>query len=282
MYSEALLPGMDLGMDPQREIGRGIRLRGRTVLYRTAGEGEPLVLVHGLAGSARSWRTTAADLARSYRVHLVDLPGFGAMSRPRSRFVLSEAAGWLAELLRELELGPAHLAGHSMGGYVSLRLAAEHPELVRRLVLAAPAGVPAERSLPGHLLPLLRTLRRISPPDFPPHLFNALRAGPWNLLRIARELLAEDVRAELGRIRHPTLLIWGEEDPIIPPETGELFRREIPDSRLVVLPGAGHLLMDDRPHEFNRAVRSFLAGEASGGSSRRAGRIDAQEATFGR
>jgi pimeloyl-ACP methyl ester carboxylesterase len=236
-----------------------VRVGGRTVHYRTAGSGEPLVLVHGLAGSTRSWRYNLAELARSHRVYLVDLPGFGAMSRPRATFALPEAAGWLYELLDALKVGPVHLLGHSMGGYLSVRLAVERPEMVRRLVLAAPAGIPAGRSLPGYLLPLLNT-GRMPPLELLPHLLGALRAGLWTLLQTARELLVEDVRPELGRLRQPVLVLWGAEDPILPVEAGEVFRREIPDSRLLIIPRAGHLLMRDRPAEFNAAVRDFLAG----------------------
>src|SRR4051812_23367957 len=99
------------------------------------GEGEPVVLVHGLSGSTRWWTRNIGALARGYRVYLVDLPGFGAMHRLRRHFVLAEAASWLVAWMEAVGLENAHLVGHSMGGYVCLQLAAQRPEVVCRLVL---------------------------------------------------------------------------------------------------------------------------------------------------
>ena len=88
--------------------------------------------------------------------------------------------------------------------------------------------------------------------------------GPITLWRAARDLLAEDVRADLRKIQAPTLLVWGENDPLIPPTVGDLLRREIPDSRLLLLREAAHVPMYDRPAEFDAALLAFLAGEPVG------------------
>jgi pimeloyl-ACP methyl ester carboxylesterase len=93
---------------------------------------------------------------------------------------------------------------------------------------------------------------------------DALYAGPATLLRASRDLLAEDVRGDLRRVEAPALLIWGKNDTLIPPSAGELMRAEIPDSRLLVIEGAGHNPMFDRPREFDRALLAFLAGETVG------------------
>ncbi|QIN79922.1 alpha/beta fold hydrolase [Rubrobacter marinus] len=103
----------------------------------------------------------------------------------------------------------AHLVGHSMGGYIAAVLAARRPEIMRRLVLVAPAGVPTGRSMHGHLLPLLRAGRYMTPGFLPVLARDALRTGPVTLLGAAREILAEDVRGHLRGIRAPTLLVWG-------------------------------------------------------------------------
>jgi len=228
------------------------------------GEGEPVVLVHGLSGSTRWWIRNIAALAREYRVYLVDLPGFGAMRRLRHHFVLAEAAAWLAAWMKAVGLEEAHLGGHSMGGYVCLRLAAQRPEAVRRLVLVAPAGVPARRPLFGHLVPLLLAARHATPSFLPVLAYDAVRTGPVTLWRAARDLLAEDVREDLRSIEAPTLLIWGEKDPLIPPAVGDLLREEIPNSRLLLLQRAGHVPMFDRPQEFDAALLAFLAGGSVG------------------
>jgi pimeloyl-ACP methyl ester carboxylesterase len=186
------------------------------------------------------------------------------MRRLGRQFVLAEAASWLSEWMRAVGLERAHLVGHSMGGYVAIQLAAGRPELVGRLVLVAPAGTPTGRSMLGHLVPLLLTTRYATPAFLPVLVRDALRMGPATLWRAARDLLAEDVREDLRRIEAPTLLVWGENDPLVPSAVGDLLRQEIPDSRLLVLEAAGHVPMFDRSGEFDAALLAFLAGEPVG------------------
>ncbi len=135
-----------------------IEVNGHPIRYRVAGQGQPVVLVHGLSGSTRSWTRNVPASAERYRVYLVDLPGFGAMRHLRRQFVLSEAASWLRGWMVAVGLKRAHLVGHSMGGYVCPRLAASEPGVVRRLVLVSPAGL-YRRAGPrsDYLVPLLRT-----------------------------------------------------------------------------------------------------------------------------
>jgi pimeloyl-ACP methyl ester carboxylesterase len=237
---------------------------GWPISYEAAGEGEPVVFVHGLSGSTRWWFRNVRTIAERHRIYLVDLPGFGTMRSLRGRFVLAETATWLSEWMEAAGLERAHLVGHSMGGYASVRLAASRPELVRRLVLVAPAGVPAERSMLGHLVPLLLTVRHATPAFLAVLVQEALRMGPMTLWRVARDLLAEDVRGDLRNIEAPTLLVWGENDPLIPPAVGDLLREEISNSRLLLLQRAGHVPMFDQPKEFDAALLTFLSGELVG------------------
>jgi pimeloyl-ACP methyl ester carboxylesterase len=245
-------------------VRREIQVRGHRIRYETAGEGEPVVLVHGLSGSTRWWARNVPTLAARHRLYLVDLPGFGALRRLRRQFALQEASLWLSDWMAAAGIERTHLVGHSMGGYITLRLAASRPDLLRRLVLVAPAGVPAGRSLPGHLGPLFLAARHATLRFLPTLAYDAMRMGPGTLLRTARDLLAEDVRGDLRSIPTPTLLIWGENDPLVPPSAGELMRAEIPDCRLFTLEGAGHVPMFDRPREFDEALLAFLAGETVG------------------
>jgi pimeloyl-ACP methyl ester carboxylesterase len=161
-------------------------------------------------------------------------------------------------------LRSAHLVGHSMGGYLSLKLAARRPEAVDKLVLVDPAGMPSRRTMLGHLGPLLLSARYARPTFLPVLVRDALYAGPLTLLRTTRDLLAEDVRGDLRRVEAPTLLVWGGRDPLIPPPIGDVMRAEIPNSRLLVIERAGHNPMFDRPEDFNGALLAFLAGEPVG------------------
>ena len=245
-------------------LWREVSVAGLPVRYEVAGEGDPVVLVHGLSGSTRWWDRNVPALARHHRVYLVNLPGFGAFRRRAQRFVLAEATSWLLAWMEAVGLRSAHLVGHSMGGYLSLKLAARRPEAVRKLVLVDPAGMPSGRTTLGHLGPLLLAARYARPTFLPVLVRDALYAGPFTVWRTARDLLAEDVRDDLRRVGMPTLLVWGDRDPLIPPSIGEVMRAEVPDSRLLVIEGAGHNPMFDCPEDFNAALLAFLAGQPVG------------------
>ena len=234
---------------------------GVEVHYRVAGSGPPTVLVHGLAGSWRWWEPVITQLASSLRVYLVDLPGFG--SARGQTFVLGDAPSYVRSLLAQIGLERANLVGYSLGGAVCARVAALWPQTIDRLVLAAPAGL-LERRHPAHYaLPLAAALRHARPAFLRIMLADSLRAGVLTLYHAATQLLGEDaLREELTSISAPTLLIWGDRDPLVPVRLAQEYERAIPDAHLVVLAGAGHIAMAERPNEFAHAILDFIAGRA--------------------
>lgn len=240
---------------------RRIVVDGVAIGYQVAGAGEPVVLVHGLSGSTLWWTRNLSALAEHYQVYLIDLPGFGSMRHLRASFAVAHAASWLARWMEAVHLPHAHLVGHSMGGYVCMRLAVSRPELVRSLMLAAPVGVPAYSSVTREIILVIASVRRVTPSFLPVLAFDAMRMGLTTLLRTAREIVREDIRGSMEAITAPTLLVWGEHDLLVPPWCGDVLRKSIPDSRLLILRGAGHVVMYDRPAEFNAALLSFLAGQ---------------------
>lgn len=231
------------------------------------GDGPPVVLVHGLSGSARWWQRNIPDLARHFHVYAVELPGFGAnRSRPLSgrpaRFVLRDAARQLADWMGEAGIERASVVGHSMGGYIAADLAAEYPERVDHLVLVDAALLPSGATVRRSTASLIRSLIAL-PPDFIPVLaVDAMRAGPLTSLRASRELHASDLRPKLPRVQAPTLVVWGDQDIVVPVDVAEEIARTVPGSSLRVIPHAGHSPMWDRADEFNRAVLAFLRDEA--------------------
>jgi pimeloyl-ACP methyl ester carboxylesterase len=230
-------------------------------------EGEPLVLLHGLSGSSRWWRRNVPALARGARVVVPDVIGFGR-TRVRGRLPpIGEIADLLAGWMDRLALEKVDLVGHSMGGQISVHLAARHPERVRRLVLVDAAGIPRPVT-PRALVRFAAELtppRRWGDPFFLPTIVgDALLAGPRTILRAIGHILRDDVRALLPQVAAPTLVVWGELDTIIPVEHARDFREGIPGARLAVLRGAAHNPMVDRPDEFNRLVADFLRGESVG------------------
>lgn len=234
-----------------------IELDGTLFRWRSVGAGRPLVLVHGLAGSWRWWRPVLPALAAEHRVHLLDLPGFGTTPRARG-FDLDSALEWLARWSGAAGVGPADFVGHSLGALLCVRLAARHPEVVERLVLVAPAGVP-DRTALRSTGPLLRALLASRPSFLALLARDAVRSGPVTILSAALRLLAADVRGDLAAVQAPTLILLGGKDALVPRSHGEEVAGLLPRARMHVLAEAGHVPMADRPEEFSRELLRFLA-----------------------
>ncbi|MDX1583488.1 MAG: alpha/beta fold hydrolase, partial [Thermoanaerobaculia bacterium] len=237
-----------------------IRLEPWTVREFRGGEGTPVALIHGLSGSFRWWSRNREFLASRHEVAGIDLIGFGSARRFTGSplpLELEESTMLLARWIGRRFEEPVHVVGHSMGGQLAIHLAAEHPKLVRSLVLVSSSGVPIDLRPGQHLGPMFH------PPGsllsfLPVLLTDAFRAGPSSIALALSRLIRDDVRPLLGAIRVPTLLVWGENDPIIPLRYARTFDSEISSSNLVVLARAGHIPMWDRPEEFNETVTRFL------------------------
>jgi pimeloyl-ACP methyl ester carboxylesterase len=224
------------------------------------GSGPPLALIHGLSGSSRWWSRNIDALAQKHLVAAVDLVGFGRNRRffgaPVVLPPFSEVTALLARWLETFG-EPVHLAGHSMGGQIAIRLAAERPDLVRSLILVNAAGMPFHLDPRPHIRPLPKPpyggpgIARVLVPDF-------LRAGPASVAVAGTRVFRGDMRERMHALRVPALLVWGENDPLVPLRYGEAMQQEIANSRLVVIPRAAHVAMWDAPDEFNRVVLEFL------------------------
>jgi pimeloyl-ACP methyl ester carboxylesterase len=254
-----------------------VRKSGFEIAYEGVGQGPPLVLVHGAAVDSRMWRPQLAALADEFTVIAWDEPGAGRSSDVPSDFALADYANSLATLIDALELGPAHVAGLSWGGTVVLELYRHHPELVATLILvdtyagwkgslpkqevrARVEGVRRMLAAADHLFdPTLPGLFAGDPPaEFVPLLEEMATDVRPESMRTALLVMAEaDQRDLLPRIAVPTLLIWGELDARSPLTVASQFEEAIPDAKLVVIPGAGHVSNLEQPELFNDAVRDF-------------------------
>jgi pimeloyl-ACP methyl ester carboxylesterase len=233
-----------------------VEVGSETIYAEISGAGRPLILIHGLGGSSRCWARNVPALARSCRVHAIDLLGFGR-SRGQ-RFVLREAAGLLVRWMDQRGLGRASMVGHSMGGFIAAYFAAHFPERVERLGLVAAAALPVERPSAHHAWRIVRRLPHLPLTLLPVLGTDALRAGPVTLITALRELLSMDIRLDLAGIDAPTLIIWGERDATLPLAVGRQLHRHLPQAAFLVLTGAGHFPMWDRPSAFNEAVMQFV------------------------
>ncbi|HUJ35639.1 MAG TPA: alpha/beta fold hydrolase [Solirubrobacteraceae bacterium] len=250
------------------------------------GQGRPLVLLHGVGASRAIWRRVTPALAEDRHVIAPDLPGFGESSAAAKGFELAGVAEVLADRLAECAGEPFNLLGNSLGGAVALELAVLRPDLVRRLVLAAPAGL-HPRSSPvaaaaGALSDPAVMVRRLvgAPIAGSP---TARRALLWGAIAEPQRLPAEDarmmlrssrgstrigpavaavlradLRSELGRLEGPLGVIWGWRDRVVPISTLRHIRAARPDAIVATIPRAAHVPQVECPHEFVAAVRSVL------------------------
>jgi pimeloyl-ACP methyl ester carboxylesterase len=231
-----------------------------TLAHEVAGSGSPLILLHGLSGSGRWWGRNVDTFAAHFRTYSVDLPGFGANRGARwSR--LDDTTEWLAAWMAEQDLARVSVAGHSLGGAVAARLAARFPERVDRLVLVdAAIRVQGVRG-GGRAGDLVRTVGRYSPGLAPMLVRDLLRMHPWSFVAATVDSLQSDWAPHLARITAPTLVVWGEHDPITPSAHGHRIASAIPGAQLVTVANAGHSPMWERPESFNDAVLQFLRAE---------------------
>ncbi|MEM9131941.1 MAG: alpha/beta hydrolase [Actinomycetota bacterium] len=250
----------------------------RGLAWREWGTGEPVVFLHGLGGTREAWGPQLRALHPHGRCIAWDMPGYGR-SAPLEPLTYAGIADRLVELLDALDVERAHLVGLSFGGMHALHTARRHPDRVGRLVLAdtSPAfgldGTTPEDWIAARLTPIDEG--RV-PADIAEPVLDAITAAPL-VGEVRRELIAafgrigadgfraavhclptNDVRAELGRIDHPALVIVGELDAETPPSYAQALADGLPDARLVVLDGVGHLSPSEDPDRFNQLVRSFL------------------------
>jgi len=249
----------------QRIARHTVIVNGMPVIYETVGEGEPVILVHGLSGSTRWWRRNLPELSTHYQLYLIDLPGFGAMRRHSKHFRLEQAAVWLDAWLQALGLETFYLVGHSMGGYVCMSLAVMHPEKVKRLVLVSSIGIPFEPSVVRMLPHLFRGIWRTTPVFWPVVLTDGLRAGIPMVWNAASQIVALDALPVLTALNSPTLLIWGERDDLVPLSLARRLHTQLAhtQARLLVIKEANHVCMFEQPRQFNAALLAFFADQES-------------------
>lgn len=225
----------------------------------SSGAGPPLVLLHGLFGSARWWSRNIDAFTPHFRVHALDLTGFGA-SRRRGRFRIESALAGLVAWMDASEIGRTCVVGHSLGGLLATRMAAEHPERMEKVVLVDAALLALDPGIRRRMVGFANEIWR-TPTDFIPTLaHDVLRADPSSVGAATYAMLNVDWRWALGRIAAPTLIVWGERDTMAPRVIGERMAAGIPGSRLEIVPDAGHNCMWDNAPAFNRLVLAFLRG----------------------
>jgi 3-oxoadipate enol-lactonase len=244
-----------------------------------AGEGTPLVLLHGLGNDLTMWDADAEVFARHHRVIRPDVRGFGESDKPAGPYTMEMFAEDVARLLMAEGIGRAHIAGISMGGVIAQRLALDFPERVRSLVLISTSSEVGESAVKAwhRLADLIETRGFDTRNADASRAFSAgfARTHPQVVAELGRRNAANDPRSyaaaarasadyrwtdELNEIEAPVLILQGLEDQLTPPGGSVKMQRALPHARLLMVEGAGHNLPLEQPALFRAALLAFTAG----------------------
>ncbi|WBW49611.1 alpha/beta hydrolase [Peptoniphilus equinus] len=240
------------------------------ITYIEAGEGEPLVVLHGWGANIQSVMAIVNTLKDRFHVYAYDAPGFGDSAEPQTVWGTEDYARCLEAVLKALDIERADFIGHSFGGKTLSVFAAKHPEQVNRLCLVDASGVLPKRTLSYYLqVYSFKALRKLYTTIVPGDKTEKLQkfyarfgsddyqASQGLMRRTFVKVVNESTAHYFARIKAPTLLIWGDKDDATPLYMARVFEASIPDSGLVVLDG-GHFSYVDDYGTFQAAIRSFF------------------------
>ncbi|MBB6609739.1 alpha/beta hydrolase [Pontibacter sp. Tf4] len=268
---------------------------GTTIAYTDQGKGpETLIFIHGLGSYLPAWDKNIGELSRNYRTIALDLPGYGKSSKENVQVGMAAYAQAVLALMDELKIKQAVLVGHSMGGQIAITAALQAPERVKKLVLAAPAGLETFTEPQKQLFKATVTPESVQktpdekavanikvnfyqmPADaqfmIDDRLKMAQSADFGNYSKAVAASVAamvdEPVYDKLPQLQAPTLIVFGEQDALIPNKylnpnlttqaVANTGKEKIKNSQVVLLPQAGHFVQYEQADAFNKAVREFL------------------------
>ena len=256
---------------------RLIDIAGITVELRRGGSGTPVLVIHGELG-VPGWLESFAQLAEHHDVIVPSLPGYGRSTRPDWIMGVHDLAAWVTWFARDIDLRtPVNVIGCSLGGWVAAEIATVAPQFFTKMVLVGAMGIKPEQGeifdyfLESGLTGLRRAFHRPEQSSaFMRYWGNEWTPEETDLVEQHREMTCRiawkpymhslTLRHLLPGVSTPTLLLWGGEDAITPINSGEIYQRAIPRSRLVVIENCGHMPEMEKPTEFAGLIENFLAG----------------------
>lgn len=254
-----------------------IKSNNINLFYEVNGKGQPLLFIHGLGASARSWELQVQEFSKTYQVITFDLRGHGQSDKPLGPYSISMFASDTAGLLKTLGIASAHVVGISLGGCIAFQLAADSPALVKTMVIVNSVPEMIVRTFKDkltvwqrfaivRLLGMRRLGEVLSKRLFPKAEHASLRAtfvehwaendprAYWNAMRT---LIGWSVKDRLGSIKCPTLFITADQD-YTPVVLKEEYAKLMPNAQLLVIPDSHHATPVEHPEKFNEALMAFL------------------------
>jgi len=247
-------------------------LGGQKIHYLAGGAGKPVVLVHGLGGRSQDWLALIPALLHGgYSVYAPDLLGYGRSARPDVDYSIALEEDVVRQFIDSQNLQHADLAGWSMGGWIALKFAADHPERVHSLVLLDSAGMKFDAVNAPLLRPkteadLQRMMQVLTP--HPPHIpsfyardfLRDFAREDWIIDRALKSMYAgkDLMDGKLADVKLPVLLVWGKQDVLTPPSLAEQMHQAMPQSRLELLDGCGHLAPVECSDRVGKDMIEFL------------------------
>jgi pimeloyl-ACP methyl ester carboxylesterase len=273
-----------------------ITVAGIKINCVSVGQGQPLLLLHGLGGSWRDWSSTLSLAPRSYQAIAIDFPGFGDSDKPETGYSIEWLTQIVGELLKERKLSRVHVVGHSMGALVALNLAALPDSPVKRLVVADAVGIrdkadflsyaltkkimgPESRweTVEGFMRSEFRAIidnwLKGQTPKTSKEFFESIPKSPLTgnpllpmtpPVQMSASIIDFDIRPKLPAIRQPTLILWGGRDLIASLEDASFLLSQIPLARLKILEECGHSPMLEQPERFNQELDKFFQAAETG------------------
>ncbi|MFN2388528.1 MAG: alpha/beta fold hydrolase [Actinomycetota bacterium] len=250
------------------QVYDSLEIDGQRTRVLSSGQGRPVVVLHGWGARIEAMTPVTRCLSSGFRVIAIDLPGFGDAPPPATVWGTPDYAAFVVRVLEQLDVGPAHLVGHSYGAKTALLMAAREPARVEKLVLVGSPGLRMPPSMRARAKRIAsrgaRVAGRLGAPGKKVRalVYERIASQDYRDAGAMRDVLVrvvnEDLTELLPRIGAPTLLVWGTEDDAVPVAHARRMEQLIPDAGLVLLEGAGHFAYLDEPDRFCRIVRHFL------------------------
>jgi len=246
-----------------------ININNHEIYFQKLGQGKNLIMLHGWKQDVSTFHNVAEILKKHFTLWLIDLPGFGRSENPKNSFTVSDYSDTIASFIKQNKIQKPHLLGHSVGGSISIKLAADNGELIDKLVLESSSGIRPKKTLTRFIIFLLAKIFHYLVPNILRLKDKIRRKLYWklesdylnagNLRGTLINLLNEDLTASLSKIKNQTFLVWGENDDQVKTKYAGQMYRAVPYSKLEILENTGHFPHTENPKKFLYYVIDFLS-----------------------